>query len=97
VGKKITDWIARAWPVVRAVLGVIGAAAFVALCYAVAIRIRRNLGGYGKGQSSTGSVIDDNRAAIESARKVQQSNAEAIAQLNAAMDTLRNARNRPGR
>lgn len=76
----MADTFSRVWAIVRAVLAVVGAAAVVVLGYIVVRGIRKHSGVDQGGQGSPGQVIADNST--------------AIAGLNAALDTLRNAWNR---
>jgi hypothetical protein len=77
---SIRSYLARIWPVVRAVFGILGALAVIALGYVVASRIRRDSGKDNGGGQSIGTGLADN--------------ASARAGLKEALDILKRARGR---
>ena len=103
MGAAVPGWLTRAWAIVRAVFGVLGALAVVAGSLFIAIRGGRNRGGDTGGSGSAQEVKRDNSATVaaidasrEQSESVKRDNSEASKGLDNALDILRRARGRSG-
>ena len=76
----VSGWLSHTWAIIRAVFGVIGAAAVIVGGILIGLRISNNRGG-DKGGSG-------------SAEQVKRDNSEAVKGLDDALDILRRARGR---